>query len=49
MENRFLILLIAALFAFCSFDALAADDSCNPPPEPPDPDPSECMSIELEE
>ncbi len=50
MKNKFLILLFAALFAFCSFGAFAAEDPCNPtPPEPPDPDPGECMSIELGE
>ena len=42
MKNKFLILLFAALFAFCSFGAFAAEDPCNPtPPEPPDPDPGQ--------
>lgn len=50
MKNRFLILMFAAMFAFCSLTALAGKDPCNPtPPEPPDPDPSGSMPIALGE
>lgn len=49
MKNKFLTLLFAVLLAFCSLTAWAVEDPCNPPPEPPDPDPGECMSIELGE
>lgn len=50
MKNRFLMLMLSAMFVFCSLTAWADEDPCNPtPPEPPDPDPGECMSIELGE
>lgn len=44
------MLMLSAMFVFCSLTAWADEDPCNPnPPEPPDPDPGECMSIELGE
>ena len=50
MRNRFLRLMLSAVFAFCSLNLCAAEDPCNPdPPEPPDPAPGDCMPIELGE
>lgn len=50
MKNRFLMLMLSAMFVFCSLTAWADEDPCNPtPPEPPDPNPSDCMPIELGE
>lgn len=51
MKRRFLTILFFAMLSFCSLNVLAANsDPCNTEePPPPDPNPGDCMSIELGE
>ena len=51
MKRRFLTILFFAILSFCSLNVLAAiSDPCNTEePPPPDPNPGDCMSIELGE
>mgnify|MGYP000813945719 CR=1 FL=1 len=52
MKNRFLMLMLAVLLAFCSLSAWAVDEECEDCNETntcPELDPSENMPIELGE